>query len=313
MPNRDVLSILDLSRADVRRVFERAAEMKAERSSQTSAQAGRPLAGKSVAMIFEKPSLRTRVTFEVAISELGGHPIYLSSQDIQMGKREPVADVAMNLERWVHGIIARTFSHETLVELAEHASVPVINALSDREHPCQALADVFTIQERKGNLRGLRLAYVGDGCNTCHSLMLLCPKVGMNVAVAAPKGYEPAAGIVAAARSEAAQAGTVVEVSDDPKQAVSQADVVYTDVWASMGLEQEREKRLKVFPPYQVNAELLRHAKPDAIVMHCLPAHCGEEIAADVLYGPQSAVLDEAENRLHAQKGLLSFIYGQGD
>jgi len=313
MLKRDVLSIEDLTDSDVLAIFERAARMKADRASQSRKANEMPLAGRTIAMIFEKPSLRTRVTFEVAIAELGGRAVYLSPQDIQMGKREPVADVAKNLERWVHGIIARTFSHQTLVELAENASLPVINALSDREHPCQALADLFTVRERKGNLRGLRFAYLGDGCNTCHSLLLLCPKMGANIAVATPRGYEPAADIVSAARRLATEAGTVVDVGNDPKRAVSGADVVYTDVWASMGLEQEREKRLKVFPPYQVNAELLRHAKPDALVMHCLPAHCGEEITADVLYGAQSVVLDEAENRLHAQKGLLSVIYKQGE
>jgi len=313
MFKRGVLSIEDLTNDEVALVFERAARMKADRSSGARKADDMPLAGRTLAMIFEKPSLRTRVTFEVAVAELSGRAIYLSPQDIQMGKREPVADVAKNLERWVHGIIARTFSHLTLVELAESAAIPVINALSDREHPCQALADVFTVQEKKGRLRGLRLAYVGDGCNTCHSLLLLCPKMGINIAAATPRGYEPAADIVSAARRLAETAGTVVEVTDDPKQAVSGADVVYTDVWASMGVEQEREERLKVFPPYQVNAELLRHARPDALVMHCLPAHCGEEISADVLYGPQSAVLDEAENRLHAQKGLLSLIYTRGE
>ena len=306
MRGRDLLSIQDLSQAEVALVFEKAAAMKASRSKGPGEQ---PLAGKTVAMIFEKPSLRTRVTFEAAVFELGGRAVYLSPQDIQMGKREPVADVARNLERWVHGIIARTFAHETLVELAENANVPVINALSDLEHPCQALADIFTVLERKGDLRGLRLAYLGDGCNTCNSLMLLCPKVGMHVAVGAPRGYEPREEVTSAARELATRAGTILEITNDPFAAASGADVIYTDVWASMGLEQEREERLKVFPPYQVNAELLRHAKPDATVLHCLPAHRGEEITAEVLDGLQSAALDEAENRLHAQKALLSLIF----
>lgn len=301
-----MLSIQDLSDAEAALVLDRAAALKASRGA---ASGERPLAGKTLAMIFEKPSLRTRVTFEVSVFELGGQCVYLSSQDIQMGKREPVADVARNLERWVHGIVARTFSHMTLVELAANAGIPVINALSDLEHPCQALADILTVRERKGHLRGLRLAYLGDGCNTCHSLMLLCPKVGMDVAVATPQGFEPREDVARAAREHATRAGTRVDITHDPVRAAEGADVIYTDVWASMGLEAEREERLRVFPPYQVNAELVRRAKPDAIVLHCLPAHRGEEITAEVLDGPQSAVLDEAENRLHVQKALLSLIY----
>jgi len=299
---RDLISAADLAPVEVLMLFDLARDMKAGEANTKN------LEGKSVALIFEKPSLRTRVTFETAVFQLGGHPIYLAWQDIQMGVREPVADVARNLERWVAAVVARVNHHSVLNELADNCSAPVINALSDLEHPCQALADLFTVREKKHRLRGLKLAYVGDGCNTCHSLMLLCPRVGVDMAAATPPGYEPEKSVCEQARSAAEAAGAKLEVTSDPAAAVRGADVVYTDVWASMGLEAEREERLRVFPPYQVNEKLLAQAKKDAIVLHCLPAHRGEEITKEVLEGPQSAVLDQAENRLHVQKALLALL-----
>jgi ornithine carbamoyltransferase len=283
-------------------IFDLARDLKAGEARSTNLQ------GKAVALLFEKPSLRTRVTFETAVFQLGGHPVYLSSQDIQMAVREPVADAARNLERWVAAVVARVNHHSVLNELADNCSAPVINALSDLEHPCQALADLFTVREKKNNMRGLKLAFVGDGCNTCHSLMLLCPRVGVDMAVATPAGYEPEESVSEQARNAAEAAGTRLEITSDPAAAVRGADVVYTDVWTSMGLEAEREERLRVFPAYQVNEKLLAHAKKEAIVLHCLPAHRGEEITEEVLEGPQSVVFDQAENRLHVQKALLALL-----
>jgi ornithine carbamoyltransferase len=307
LKGRSILSIADLSSDEIERLLNRAALLKAEWHS-----GGNPplLAGKTLALIFEKPSLRTRVTFEAGMSQLGGHAIYLAGADIQLGVRESVPDIARNLSRWVEAISARTFAHSTVAQLAENASIPVINALSDLEHPCQALADLLTIREKKGRLEGLTLAYVGDGNNVCHSLLLASAKMGMNMAVAHPEGYAPDLGIVAAAEMAAAREGARVTLTTDAREAVSQADVVYTDVWTSMGQESEKTAREAVFRPYQVNAALLNAAKGDAIVLHCLPAHRGEEITADVLDGAQSVVLDEAENRLHAQKALLLELIG---
>jgi ornithine carbamoyltransferase len=266
------------------------------------------LAGKTLAMVFEKPSLRTRVTFEVGMFQMGGHAISLQPAEIQLGQRETVADAARNLERWVNGIMARTFSHQHVVELAQHAGVPVINGLTDREHPCQALADFLTIRERKGRTQGLKLAYLGDGNNVAHSLLLLGAKLGVHVVVAHPKGHAPDAEIVRQAQEAAAATGAQIELTQDPRDAVRDADVIYTDVWASMGQEAEAEKRAKQFAPYQVNADLVTRAKWDAIVMHDLPAHRGQEITDDVMDGPQSAIFDQAENRLHAQKALLAVL-----
>jgi len=303
---RDLLSIDDLSADEIGLIFAVALQMK-----------GRPrkerytpevLKGKTLAMIFEKPSLRTRVTFEVGMTQLGGHAIYLGPSDIQLGKRESVADAAQNLERWVDVIMARTFSHDTVVQLAENANVPVINGLSDLEHPCQALADFLTIKEKKGNLKGLTLAFIGDGNNVCNSLLLLAAKMGTNMVVGCPKGYKPDAGILKVAKLDARHTGAKLSVVHNPREAATDADVIYTDIWASMGKEDEAEDRKKVFRDFQVNGELLKLAKQDAIVLHCLPAHRGEEITDEVLDGPQSVVLDEAENRLHAQKAVLAVI-----
>jgi ornithine carbamoyltransferase len=297
---RDLLSISDLSADEIRTIFAVTASLKARPAA--------PLSGKTLAMIFEKPSLRTRVTFEVGMVQLGGYAVYLQPSDIQLGKRESVGDVASNLSRWVDGIMARTFSHQTIVDLAKYASIPVINGLSDLEHPCQALADFMTIYEHKGAFNGIKLAYIGDGCNTCNSLLLLAAKVGTSMTVACPKGYEPDAKVLSAAQEEARQTGATIRIAHDAFEAVEAADAVYTDVWTSMGQEDEREARIPIFAPFQVNAKLMAAAKPDAIVLHCLPAHRGEEITDEVLDGPQSVVLDEAENRLHVQKAIMASV-----
>jgi ornithine carbamoyltransferase len=268
------------------------------------------LAGKTLAMIFEKPSLRTRVSFETGMFQLGGHAIYLQPSDISMGKRETVADTARNLERMVDGIMARVFSHNTILELAEHSSVPVINGLCDREHPCQALADLQTVIERKGSVKGLKIAYIGDGNNVAHSLMLLGAKLGAHVVVACPPGYEPLPEVGAEGLIFGAQSGGSVSVTHDPREACTDADVLYTDVWASMGQEAEAAERAKIFAPFQVNESLAALAKPDYLFLHCLPAHRGEEVSAGVMDGPNSAVFDQAENRLHAQKAVLAVLLG---
>ncbi len=302
---RDLLSIDDFTSDELAHILATAAALK--RQPELVAQLA---VGKTLAMIFEKPSLRTRVTFEAAMTQMGGHGIYLQPSDIGLGKREPVKDVARNLARWCHAIMARTFAHATVTELAEYADVPVLNALSDREHPCQALADFQTIIAYKGNPRGLTLTYVGDGNNVAHSLLLLAAKTGMHCRVACPAGYEPVADVVARATEIGRETGAQIAVGADPASLVAGADVVYTDVWTSMGQEDETAKRLRVFPPYQLNSALLAHAKADAIVMHCLPAHRGEEITEEVLEGPQSVILDQAENRLHAQKAMLALALG---
>jgi ornithine carbamoyltransferase len=268
------------------------------------------LSGKTLAMIFEKPSLRTRVSFETGMFQLGGHAIYLQPSDISMGKRETVADTARNLERMVDGIMARVFAHSTILELAEHSNVPVINGLCDREHPCQALADLQTVIERKGSAKGLKIAYIGDGNNVAHSLMLLGAKLGAHVVVACPPGYEPLPEVGAEGLIFGAQSGGSVSVTHDPREACTDADVLYTDVWASMGQEAEAAERAKIFAPFQVNEELAALAKPDYLFLHCLPAHRGEEVSAGVMDGPNSIVFDQAENRLHAQKAVLAVLLG---
>jgi ornithine carbamoyltransferase len=302
---RDLLSVQDLTAEEVREILDLARHLKREHRAGLSHEL---LRGKTVALLFEKPSLRTRVTFEVGMRQLGGYAVYLAPQDVQLGVREAVPDVARNLARWVDGIVARVNRHTTLVELAEAAAVPVVNALSDFEHPCQALGDLVTVQEKVGTLSGVRAAWVGDGNNVCHSFLLAASRVGMRVTVATPPGYGPDPAVVAAAQAEAARWGGQVQVLTDPVQAVAGAQVVYTDVWTSMGQEAEREERKRAFRAYQVNAELLSHADSQAVVLHCLPAHRGEEITDEVLDGPQSAVLDQAENRLHVQKAVLSCV-----
>ncbi|MCS7234644.1 MAG: ornithine carbamoyltransferase [Armatimonadota bacterium] len=302
---RHLLSIRDLSAQEVRQVLDLAHHLKREHRAGIRHEL---LAGKAVALLFEKPSLRTRVTFEVGVRQLGGFSLYLAPQDVQLGVREAVPDVARNLSRWVDGIVARVNRHATLEELAQAAGVPVINALSDQEHPCQALGDLLTVEERFGRFAGVRAAWVGDGNNVCHSFLLAAARVGLSVTVATPSGYAPDPAVVADAQAQGRRWGAEVRVVTDPKAAVEGAHVVYTDVWTSMGQEAERDTRLRAFQGFQVNQELLRAADPDAVVLHCLPAHRGEEITDEVLDGPQSLVLDQAENRLHAQKAVLSLV-----
>ena len=300
---RDLLSVADLTAGEVIRVFDRAAELKAEFLADHR-HASPPLVGRTIAMLFQKPSLRTRVTFEAGMNQLGGHAVYLT-EDVVMGARESVRDVARNLERFVDAIVARTGPHAVVVELAAQASVPVINGLTLREHPCQALADLFTIRERFGRLDGLVLAFVGDGNNVYHSLALLGAALGLEVRLAHPPDYGPNAAIVDHAREIAATSGGRLVFSHDPAEAVTGADVIYTDAWTSMGQEAEAEERRDAFARYQVDAALLRRAGPDAVAMHCLPAHRGEEITSEVMDGPQSIIWDQSENRLHVQKALL--------
>jgi len=307
-PPQHYLSITDLNPRTAHIVLQLAHAMKrATHAGQERFRFTRPTA---LALIFEKPSLRTRVTFEVGLYQMGAHGVYLTQSDIQMGKREAVMDIARNLGRWVQGVIARVFLHTALEELARFSEVPVINALSDREHPCQALADLMTIQERKGT-EPLTLAWIGDGNNVCHSFTLLSALLGHRVRIATPEGYAPEESIVQQAQAFAAQSGGAVELLHDPHAAIADADVVYTDVWVSMGFETEREARMRKFMPYQVNEALLRLAKRDAIVLHCLPARRGEEITDAVLDGVQSAVWDQAENRLHTQKALIALMLGE--
>ena len=304
----DLLDIAELSLERIDAIFDTTTQLK---QGVLSAETQRGiLAGKTLAMIFEKPSLRTRVSFETGIFQLGGHAIYLGPSDISLGKRESVVDIARTLGRMSDMIMARTFAHEAVVGLAEHAGVPVINGLSDLEHPCQALADFYTIKEKKGDFAGLKLTFVGDGNNVAHSLMLLAAKVGTNFAIACPEGYEPNGEIITQAKACAEETGSTIEILHDPAKAVDGADVVYTDVWASMGQESEAEERAKLFAPFQVNAELMEHAKDDAIFEHCLPAHRGQEVTDEVVDSNQSVVFDEAENRLHVQKAVMALLAG---
>jgi len=300
----NVVSMLDI-RDYLPLILEKAVELKEYLRAGTEYT---PLKGKTLGMIFEKPSTRTRVSFEVAMTQLGGHAIYMSPKDLQVGRGETIADTAKVLSRYVDGIVYRAFSHKNVVELAEHSSVPVINALDDVEHPCQILADLLTVEEKKGGLEGLKMCYVGDGNNVCNSLILGCAMCGMDISVGCPEGYDPDPELLKEARKIAEHTGSRIEVMRDPGLAAERADVIYTDVWASMGQEEEEEQRKKVFQPYQVNSVLLASAKDDVIVMHCLPAHRGLEITDEVLDGPHSVVFDQAENRLHAQKALLSLL-----
>jgi ornithine carbamoyltransferase len=307
MRQRHLLSLKDYSREDIEEIFALTERLKADPGAYAA-----ELAGKTLAMIFQKPSTRTRVSFEVGMFQLGGHALYLGPGDLQLNRGETVADTARVLSRYVNGIMARVFAHQDILDLARHGSVPVINGLSDLLHPCQALADYFTLRERRGRLEGLKLAYVGDGNNVCHELMIAAVKLGMAVSVAAPKGYEPNALIVKSAARDAMKAGLAMpEVMQDPLAAVADADVVYTDVWTSMGQEAEASARVQAFEGYQVTPRLMAAASPDAVFMHCLPAHRGEEVAAEVIDSPQSVVFDEAENRLHTQKALLLLLLGQ--
>jgi len=305
---RDLLGMEDLSREEVEELLRLASVYKERRGRHDQ-----DLRGKSVALLFERPSTRTRVSFEVAIYEMGGNPLFLSSQELQLSRGETMADTARTLSRYVHGIVARVSSHSHLVELARHSTVPVINALSPLQHPCQALADLLTMLEHKGRLEGLKVAWVGDGNNVCTSLMLGCSTMGCHFSAAIPRGYEPPQELVEEARRRAERSGGSVRILHRPAEAVSGADVVYTDVFISMGKEHERERRERDFRGFQVNSELLSLADPRVIFMHCLPAHRGEEVTDEVLDGPHSVVFDQAENRLHVQKAVLfKFLQGSG-
>ncbi len=299
----DLLTGTEWNAAQVRELFRLATDVKAHPDRYKKA-----LAGRFLAMVFEKPSLRTRVTFEVGIVSLGGSAILLDHANTRLGERESIADVARSLSRWVQGIVARVFSQEALDTLAAHASVPVINALSDLYHPCQTFADFFTLEEKFGSTPGVRLAYIGDGNNVCHSLMIAGSRMGAHVRIATPAGYEPDAKIVEAARRDAASTQGTIELFRAPEDAICGAQAVYTDVWASMGQESEAEARAAIFAPYQVNAALMSHAAPDAVFLHCLPAHRGSEVTDEVMESPRSIVFDQAENRLHVQKAILLML-----
>ncbi len=303
MKGKDLLSISDLGSEDIRLLISDAVDMKAEGWLSL-------LDGKILALLFEKPSLRTRVSFELAMRQLGGHTIYLSPAEVGLGERESVSDVARVLSRYVDAIAARTFSHQTLQVLASYSGVPVINALSDLEHPCQALADLFTIYEKKGELGGLTLAFIGDGNNVAHSLLLAASLMGMSFRIASPAGYAVQDRILHMAKGYASDSGAEIFCTEEPRLAVRGADVVYTDVWTSMGQETEAGQRRQIFASYQVNSELLSLAREDAILMHPLPAHYGEEVAEGILDSPKSVVFDQAENRLYLQKALLAGMLG---
>ncbi len=306
---RDFITLSDLSTEELEGIIRLGEELK-ERWKRGGNEP--VLEGKTLGMIFQKPSLRTRVSFEVGMSHLGGRAVYLSPAEVGLGRREAVQDVARVLSRYVDGIMARVFDHRDVEQLARFSEVPVINGLSDRFHPCQALADMLTLHEKLGDLAGKRLAYVGDGNNVLHSLLLSAPRIGMNVAVATPRGYGPDGDVVRLASELASDSGGRITLQSDPQQAVRGADVIYTDTWASMGQEDERGDRLAIFPPYQVNEKLVELAKPDVMVMHCLPAHRGEEITDAVIDGRHSIVYDQAENRLHAQKAILVILLKGG-
>lgn len=305
LKHKDLISIHDLEIGEVALILDVAAKLKRK---QKKGEPHQYLKGKTLAMLFSKASTRTRTSFEVGFFQLGGHPIYLSDDASQIGRGEPVKDTARVLSRFVDGIMIRTFSHESVIELAKYATIPVINGLTDLLHPCQALTDLFTIQEKMKVLKGRKMVYVGDGNNMAHSLMYAAAKVGMNMVCACPKGYQPDPKVLAEAQEDASQTGCTITVEEDVMKAVKGADVLYTDTWASMGQEEEHDARKKIFAPYQINAELLAAARPEAIVMHCLPAYRGEEITDDVIEGSQSVVFDQAENRLHVQKAIMALL-----
>jgi ornithine carbamoyltransferase len=301
---KDFLSIHDLSLFEYSKLMDLTQEIKKNPKKYKT-----KLQGKILAMIFEKPSLRTRMTFEAGMLQLGGQAIYLSPTDIQIGKRESLYDIGKNMERWVDGIMIRTFAHTNVIDLAAAASIPVINALTDLSHPCQGMADFFTLREKKPGLE--KLAYVGDGNNVCHSLMFAAARAGIALAVAVPQGYEPNPDIIRQAQEDGRETGYAFDLMHDPYAAVRGADAVYTDVWASMGQETEKEKRAEIFAPFQVNKALMAEAKPGALFMHCLPAHRGEEVTDEVIDSAQSIVFDQAENRLHAQKAIMLSLMGK--
>lgn len=310
LKSKDLITIHQLSREEVSGILEKSKEMKILHKRGEDPQV---LKGKILAMIFQKTSTRTRVSFEAGIYQLGGAAQYLSAAELQLGRGETIADTARVLSRYVDGIMARTYSHEDLLTLAKYSTVPVINGLTDLTHPCQALADLFTIEEKKGKLRGLKLAYVGDGNNVAHSLLYGCAKTGMHIAVATPSNFEPNRDIVKNAREDAKETGSTITITKSWEEAVHDADVLYTDVWISMGQEAEKKRRLMAFSGFQVDMDMVKSAKKDVIVMHCLPAHRGEEITDEVMESGFSAVFDQAENRLHTQKAVMALLMGPED
>ena len=305
LKGRSLDSLLHLTKEEIKQILKTSELLK---SKLLRGEKHPLLKGKTLAMIFEKPSTRTRVSFEVGMWQLGGYALYLSASDLQLGRGETIADTAQTLSRYVNGIMARVFAHQTILDLIKYSSIPVINGLSDFTHPCQGLADLFTIYEKKGRLSGLKLAYVGDGNNVAHSLILGCSKMGMEINLACPKGYEPNPKVVSKGKEEGRKSGGRVRVMNDPREAVRMADVIYTDVWASMGQEKEHKKRVKIFKPFQVHAKLVKEAKEDYLFMHCLPAHRGEEVTDEVADSKNSIIFDQAENRLHTQKALLALM-----
>ncbi len=308
LKGKDLLSIYDLTRQEISEIFKTAEKLKTMHSLGADY---KPLKGKTLGLVFEKSSTRTRVSFEVAIWQLGGYGLFLSKQDLQLGRGEPVEDTARVLSRYLDGIMIRAYNHKDVEMLAKYADIPVINGLTDYSHPCQALADLFTIYEKKKKLAGLKLAFIGDGNNNmANSLLYGCTKVGMDIAVASPKDYQPQQEVLKKAHTCAELSGSKITITDDILEAAKNADVIYTDVWASMGQEDEQAERFKTFQGYQVNDELLKVAADDVIVMHCLPAHRGEEITHEVMEGPHSVIFDEAENRLHVQKAIIALIMG---
>jgi ornithine carbamoyltransferase len=306
MMQKDFIAIHDLSPYEFSKILDMTDDMKKRPHKYRKS-----LRDKILAMIFQKPSLRTRMTFEVGMLQLGGEAIYLAPSDIQLGSREGIYDVGKNLERWVDGIMLRTFAHQIILDLAKSTRIPVINALTDLLHPCQAMADFFTLREKKGGLSGLKFTYVGDGNNVCHSLMFAAAKAGTRMSVATPPGYEPKPEIVRMAVEDGKDTGFSLSLTHDPAEASAGSDAIYTDVWASMGQEAEKEARARIFAPYQVNGTLMSKAKPDAVFMHCLPAHRGDEVTDEVIDSPNSVVYDEAENRLHVQKVIMLLLMGK--
>ncbi len=305
MKGKDLISIHDLTLEEVNQIFEVSKTLK---QKQLTGESHRVLEGKTLGMIFTKPSTRTRISFETGIYQLGGIGMYFGPNDLQLGRSESISDTAKVLSRYLDGIMIRTFAHQDIIDLAEGASIPVINGLTDLLHPCQVLADFFTILEKKGKLKELKLAYIGDGNNMAHSLLNGCSKVGMHISIASPSGYKPNAEIVNNAKKNAKYMGSKVEILDDPVKAVKNADIIYTDVWASMGQESEAAERRKKFMRYQVNPKLVKNAKDDYLFMHCLPAHRGDEVVNEVADSPNSVIFDEAENRLHVQKAIMALV-----
>lgn len=302
LKGRDMIELDEYSTEEIQFLLDSAIEIKRK---QKNGEVYQPLKGKTIGLIFEKSSTRTRVSFEAGMFQLGGHALFLSKNDIQLGRGEPISDTAQVMSRYLDGLMIRTFGHDNVVNLAKYASIPVINGLSDMAHPCQVLADLQTVLEHKGKLKGLKMAFIGDGNNMAHSLLIGGAKMGMHVAVASPKGYEADASIVKLSEEIAAQTGGKITITQDPLEAVKDADVIYTDVWASMGFEEEQAQREAAFADYQVNEELVKAAKPDYLFLHCLPAHRGEEVSEGVIDGANSVIFDQAENRLHAQKALM--------